>query len=398
VARQGVPDRVDARYRIPEHTVQDIVGRVLHRVAADNLVPSSEMPRLKESLGGFVRDHAREIVNGGDGVRVPLSALHEGAPDVFVRGVMRRSDARYLGSTQGQTLGGKVGASHEHSVELTKSDQFSSGIFSTGYETGPWGSVWPEGKVTYEGGKDRSGTVSQQLGHEQPFVGDGKVHQFSYPTQFEVHIGGRWAKLTDPAQWSEPRMVGGSDDPGATTTVTGHVEVAAPERRGVELGAESTLSSGEPQWHDGDVPATPDQREGYLPVGFELDSLKPVPTLISTISAMLGTPRSSRWVDWMKRPFVGRRPADVNKPNRVGLDVLEEFASPAARMARFGRTALHRDTVRLASHNSGGLVGSRDLSAQLDHATLLANPRVVAREDEHRFTRIEHARSQSGTG
>ncbi|MBC9726008.1 hypothetical protein [Streptomyces sp. TRM68367] len=393
VSPLDVPDRVDAAYRLPEETVEDIVGRVLHRLEVQGRLDAAQLPKVAVEFRAFLREHARELANGGDGVRFPLSAWRSGAPDVFIRGLLRARDGRYLGEGAGEKLSGSVGAGHEHSVKVTKSKDSSVGLAGAGFIGNPdieYGGF----QIAYKSNRVGTDKIGQQLRFERSSDGSGRVHRFDYPVDFEVRVGGRWSAPGEVVRWRDADGTAGY----TSSSVSGRVEVAVPERAGVVL-AEPSEQSSATVWQDGAAPR-PEQGEVQLPAGFELESLKPVPGLQSTVAAMLSAPGGTAWQEWYRRPLVGARPVafdehqgknwlererDQLNERNAALDALESFTSPAARAARFERAVLYYDSVRLKSHNRPGLVGTRELFARLELSTRLGQPRVVARDDEHRF-------------
>ena len=72
--RLDVPDRVDARYRLDDSTLDDVAGTALHKLWGRGEISGEDLPRLADRFRDFLREHAREVANGGDGVRFPLSA------------------------------------------------------------------------------------------------------------------------------------------------------------------------------------------------------------------------------------------------------------------------------------------------------------------------------------
>lgn len=131
-SRFAVADRLDAAYRLADETVEEITGRVLHRLDAEGLLDAARLSDAATQLRAFLREHVRELANGGDGVRFPLSAWRSGAPDVFVRGVLRPADGRYLGDAK-VTLTGSIAASHAQTTEITKRQDRSVGVAGAGF-------------------------------------------------------------------------------------------------------------------------------------------------------------------------------------------------------------------------------------------------------------------------
>ncbi|MGJ7908121.1 hypothetical protein ACOQFL_16775 [Actinopolyspora sp. H202] len=415
VDRHRFPDHIDAQHRIPDETVQGITGPVLIKLRLEGLLPDDELPRIRTKFDDFVREHARDLTSG-DGIRFPLSALHSGAPDVFVRGNLNRADAKYLGSPRERTLGGAVGSTHENVGERVHSKDTSVGALATAALTIPGSpppsqyNHYPEAYAKRNFSRGSAEKSTQQAGYERSLDSTRKIHQFRYPTEFEVRIGGRWSDRPGIAEWRGP------NDDESTHTLSGDVEVAAPEKSGKRFDGPAPE---QPQEHSGwnkDDPPGPLERTGHLPAGFELESLKPVPGLLTTITEMLNAAPETKQRRWSAVPFVGNKPvsfdehrgSDIFRPrdkhhnaldeHNTALDAVEAFASTDFRTAQFELTALHRDTGQFRSHNTGSLFGNRELSAQVDLSTRLGTPRIVSREDDHGFEGTkEHTSTELGS-
>jgi hypothetical protein len=222
-------------------------------------------------------------------------------------------------------------------------------------------------------------------------------------------VGGRWSVPGEVARWREAQGSAGY----VSSVVGGRVEVVVTERAGQVLAepSGSVAESSEMVWQEGGVPGRL-EGEGHLPAGYVLESLKPVPGLQSTVAGILAAPDGARWREWYRRPLVGARPVafdqhqgknwlerehdELNERN-AALDVLESFTSPAARAARFERSVVYQDSVRLESHNRPGLAGTRELFARLDLKTRLGGARVVARDEAHRFGGRRFGEVERGT-
>ncbi|WP_020486328.1 protein-glutamine glutaminase family protein [Actinopolyspora halophila] len=414
--RHRVPDRLDAHQRLPEQTVQAITGPVLSKLHADGTLPGKDLPDLAERLNSFVRNHPGELT-GGDGLRLPLGSMHPGAPDVFVRGAMDRAGARYLGSPDGESVKSRLGGHDEHSAGREHGRTTTAGIsgITPASITNP---VGPDQHNNFSGLQTavettnaRGETTSHKSGYDRSSE-SSPVHEFSYPTEFEVRIGGRWSDRPDPSttstissevrvsvpertevRFDEPRSEPDTTDAGRENRSAGE----GPRNTGRENHGDGTTGS----WQRGRAPRR--EREGHLPAGFELETLKPVPGLRRTMTDMLGAVTGSRWPGRLTAPFVGGRPAAFDESvnhgmtssrdrssgaldeHNAALDAMESFTSTDARAARFERAALHRDTAWLKSHNPGGMMGNRELTTRADLSTRLDTPRVVARDDAHRF-------------
>lgn len=393
-----VLDQVAADYRLPEATLDHLIGPVLHRLSGEGIVKARHLPEIHRRFRRFLEDNARELVRGGNGVRFPLSAWHKNAPDVFVRGMPRITEARYLGVVERESRSVVVSAGHQHSVEITRGKDFDAGVAGMGYDSEATDYRQAGFSVTYKANRRDVENIAHEIRHEQSIANEGRtLHRVRYPAEFEVRVGGRWGDPAEKLYWRDDTATG-------APVFRGEVEVVAPERAGLTPGPGSQATGENPPvWQDGSPPES-GHRAGYLPPGFQLDALKPVPDLLGTVTRMIDAPSTSRFAGWLRAPLVGRRPAGFDEHKGLGVwgrepgradernaarDVLENFASLPVRAGRFERAALYQDTVRLKSHNRAGLAGSRERVAQVDLAARLANPRILGMEEAHRFTATE---------
>jgi hypothetical protein len=411
--RFAVPDRVDARFRLPEPVVADIAGRVLHRLDATGLVKGKDLARVNERFRTFLAEHAKQVVQGGDGVRFPLSAWHKGAPDVFVRGLLQPEAASYLGVVDAESLDGKVSLGHTHTVEIAKGVDRSRGVVGNLYRSKPTATA-VNLQITRENNQRDTGKSEQHVGAEKSLTTAGPVHRFAYPAQFEVRAGGRWSEPGEVLHW---RDSSGETDGYPVAKIEGRVEVTAAGRAGDDLEPEAPRE--ETGGWQGTGGRRPELRAGALPPGFELESLKPIPGLLGTATAMMNVPAGTSWRSWVRKAVAGPPPPDVDRhrgrrtfereagepdERNVALDELENFAAPTARIAQFERVALFQDTVRLKSHNTPGLLGSRELVARIDLSARLGNPRLLARDEAHSFRHVaktrtnREAKAETGAG
>ncbi|MFD2419621.1 hypothetical protein [Amycolatopsis pigmentata] len=429
--RHEVPDRVDARYELPDEVANDITGRLLHRLNAEGVIAArrgpvkrmlfigrkakirtSELPGLARRISGFLKDNARELANGGDGIRVPVSSWHHGAPDIFVRGIMDRSHAAYQGPREGERTGGTVTGSHESGVGHGKTHHVSAGVVVSGYDVRAEDAKFAGSQFTYKHGSGRDEAITREFTHEQRLDSERETHGYRYPAAFEVRTDGRWSEPARLRYWRGEAEADGRSHT-AESTVRGHVDVSAPAHAGRDGDVLGEVPADD--WHAPGEPETR-MRPGDLPPGYELAGMKPVPKLASTAAALLEMPRSARWKEWLKWPFVGGRPKALDEhddtrfvgthdltrttggEHDAALDALEAFAHPARRMAAFQRTALYEDKVRLETHNIGGLAGHRELTGELGLRLRLGNPHIVGRDDEHVFTRKTGMKTTAAKG
>ena len=415
-------DRIDAVHRLPAETLDHLVGSALHRLSAEGLVKSKALPEIEARLRRFVEDNAGELARGGDGVRFPLSAWHKNAPDVFLRARPDVSRPRYLGEVVGATRTAKIGGGHEDAVQITKGTDISVGVTSFVYDNETAPTLDPQGHPVLDSHGDPTSHAVDSVGASAPGIAykgnvrevtdlkheSGRTHELAagtplrrvrFPAEFEVRIGGRWSHLGEPV-----RLRDGS-------SFRGEVEVVAPERVVPVYDRPADIESDEtPRWQDGPMP-TAAHREGHLPPGFQVDSLKPVPDLLPTITEMIDAPGTSRFAGWLRRPSLGSSPARFDEHKGAGVwgrephvpdernaarDVLESFTSLPSRAARLERSAVFHDTVVVKSHNRAGLAGSRERVARVDLSTRLANPRILAVDERHTFSVTDTVRDEQG--
>ncbi|GAA3440169.1 hypothetical protein [Kutzneria kofuensis] len=402
-------DRVDAVRRLPEETISHLVGSTLHRLSREGLVKAKRLPKIEQRLRRFLADYADELARGGDGARFPLSSWHKNAPDVFVRVRPDVTRPEYLGAT-GESRSAKVGGGHQDAVQITKGTDISAGITAFIYDnesvpahdvhgkptTKAVDSVGSSPGIAYKGNVREVTDIKHEAGRVHELAADGPLHRVRFPAEFEVRVGGRWAH---PGK----ALNGGG-------LFSGHVEVVAQERAAPVAGHDEIRPEGPPQWHDGPAPEFA-HRPAYLPPGFQIDSLKPVPELLPTVTKMIDAPPTSRFAGWFRRPLVGSSPARFDEHKGAGVwgrephvpdernaarDALETFTSIPARLARFERSALYQDTAMLRSHNRAGLAGSRERVARVDLATHLANPKILGVDETHRFAVTDTTGSDQG--
>ena len=417
--RHDVPDRTDARTRIPQRTAEACAGAVLHELAARGHVPARELPALKKRLLDFLaaQENAGEITSGGDGALFELSALVPKAPDVFLSAEVDRPGAEYLGVAE-ERFSGAIRSAHENDVEITKAREASRGLAAYGVS----GHEYPVGQATFETGTEHTQRIGQQLGHEQPFPADQRPHRYRYPVSLRARIGGSLVRDSGP-------------DVAVLGPIRGSVEVTASELPGIrastrngpsaaERGADASTSAegaggdvryAATRWYDGEPP--PDASAFAVPTGAEAASHKPIPHQVRTAADMLGgdeRPRGwRRWSKWPLKPLVGAEPPRFHEhrgsrlshprdgaaqERNPALPGLVGFGTRAAREAGAGLAESFRDSRTLLSHNRGGLLGSRDASGRVELDTRTSNPRVVSGPVEHTFTRTSHAQTDPGTG
>ncbi|MCX2731760.1 DUF3626 domain-containing protein [Saccharopolyspora sp. NFXS83] len=381
---RNAPDRVDAVHRLPKATVDALVGPALSELAVQGHVAARELPRLAQRMRRFVQDHAREIARG-EGVRFPLSALHDAAPDVFFHGTMDLDRAKPAVEEPGTTIGGNLVSTHQRITGQDKDRTRAGGVAGMGYVDNLWpglpGAVLEHTNLAGD-------TIARKVADEQSFPGKGRVRRYGYPAEFTTRLGGTWS------------------NPGrALPTVTGAVDVEVSDSPGTVLDESPRDDAPEHTWQDG--AAEQHGREGDLPAGYDLDSLAPVPGLRRTTADMLGGIPTHRWREWLKLPFIGRTPARFDEHRRhwlrlnagrsnepgedalnernAGLGGLEVFSSPEERMAGFSGAVLLGDRRELKTHNHGGLAGTRELHGDISLRTRLSNPTPLRVDDHHWF-------------
>jgi hypothetical protein len=370
-----VLDNAGARYTLRGEAVEGIVGPVLHRLQAKGILRPQDVPAVADEMRSFVRANARELANGTDGVRFPLSSLRSGYPDVFLRGRVQQSASVYVGPLPGESSTATLVSTTEHTHVRTDGQDRRAGVAFYVYSP----PLFMGGEVFHTESRERSEGQSEKTGTVQKFGGD--LHRWRYHMDVTVSIGGRWGEMTPPEQWTPISTT--ADGAGALSVA---LEVDAPAAGGDALtGIETTLSSfPAPQTWTTDRPPTP-QRTGTLPGSYQLEALRPLPRLISTVSRMLADSGASRAREALAALFVGRRPKDFDDKHDASLHALEVFSSTPVRMARFARTVAWRDVLMLQLPNTGGMFGSRLRSARVELSGGLSNPRIIARDDAHAF-------------
>ncbi|WP_229680507.1 hypothetical protein, partial [Saccharopolyspora thermophila] len=389
---EQIPHRADARYAMPDATVDMLVGAALTKIQAKGQIGSDDLQRVSKEFRTFVRDHGRDIAEGG-GARFPLSAWVRGAPDVFIKGTMHPSDAEATDGDDRETVETELAAGHAREVELTRGKSNEKGITTV---AGILNLVWPSLMVSRLKKVTHGGKIQQSTGRRRLFTAKRSAENYRYRTTFDVRIGGTW---------SSPGEQIGVNDEGVSELV-GDVVVSVPSQVGVPLGGSddhrSEPTEAHPVWHDGTPPVP--ERKGQLPTEFELDAARPVPDLLPTTATMLGKTPVASWKEWLQTPFVGRQPvaldehsshpvhlaANEQNERNAALSALENFANVDARMARFDRAALGQHSVQLKTHNHGGMLGSRELFGTAALLTTLSNPTIVRRDDSHEFRTDAH--------
>jgi hypothetical protein len=374
------PERIDARYRIPEARAR-IVGPILARLAARGAIRHEDVPAVAADFAEFVRTHARDISLGADDIRFPLSDYRPGYPDVFVRGAMRTGDAEHAGvvdttSSTGLTTG------HTHEVTTSTTRQAKVGVGA--YVDALPFLAWPE--IMAGRGSGSSTRSTHRVDATATYrTGDQDVHRWSYPLTVDVRVGGT-ADTAVPLRDQDRDVVLGQKDERQSL----RAEVDVTRRQGTgpvpEAGGRAVDGTA-PEWID---VAAGMRHDRTVPARFEIDSVAPIPRLRSTVFSMLKMSRT--WRAPLARPLLGRDSTDLYKRAAARVAV-ERFTSDAARRANFARTVRTRDTVRLGNHNTGGLAGARHQVGSVGLRTVLTKPRLIDRDDSHVFA-TEDASSQ----
>ncbi|HET6503288.1 MAG TPA: hypothetical protein VFG87_21270, partial [Amycolatopsis sp.] len=440
--RYRVTDRIDARYWLSREAAQAVVGRIMPELATPDLLPvrgaraqfvpfadralhalapknpagsvatawvrflgsasqalhrlashpirPDKLPWIRTRLLSFLTDNAREAATGE--VRFPLGALlhDDKVPDIFIGVPAPPVAAEYLGVRTGEKLGGKIGASHEHRVVVTRRRDTVRGIAGIGYYEE---NNYPTYQAVYGTSTAHPRHVAREVGYERSFDSTEPVHRYRYQTPFRVSFGRSWSHRSgktleiDPLRWAPTVEVSAPGDPWPELPAAG---VAVPHQPVTEHAADAPTDG---TWHDGD----PSDEPGIpVPAGVVPVSLNRVPGAVRTMSEMLSERRPGAWRPWsnVSRPFVGGNPPEFDEHTGGGhrsadpanldeqnpaLDWLEAFGSRQGRETGFDRAVLREDTTPpLKSHNFGGPLGSRDGFARVAYSIRLYRPRVLS--------------------
>ncbi|MFD9896011.1 DnaJ domain-containing protein, partial [Amycolatopsis sp. NPDC059027] len=416
--RHQAPYRLDAKVMLAEADIEHLTELLLHRLNAEGVIggragfwpkrllrypDASALPKLKQKIVDHLRKGitAREIRNGGDGIRIPLGGNYRGVKDLFVRFVENRQQASYLGSDKGERLEHLHDLGRSQMSDVEESRYLTAGIVGGGYADKQ--SVWPSAEVSVKRRTGHSDAREKERGNKSTLSSKNDVHYFRYPGRYQVSSGGRWGKPKPAHEWLN--LDTGADDSG----IPGSLLVAVPglptgyRTTADRLAAESRISEeAEPAWNNDDVPK-PVLRQTDLPPSAELVVFRPLPNGISTAAKMLNLPRQARWKAWLKFPLIGREAKPIDKHHdRVllvaddggshsagehdgALDGLEVFFHPLRRMA-----LTTWDHIKLTTRNTGGLFGNRERNADVELSVERADPRIIDRIEDYDFSEVTH--------
>ncbi|MFD6315798.1 hypothetical protein [Streptomyces nigra] len=373
--------RTGAQCRFPAEAVERLVGPVVHRLHSRRMIDAVDVAHVADELRVFLRAHAHEIAISADGVRFPLSSLHPGSgyPDVFLRGAVRASHDAYRGAVQGLDTAETLASQHSHSASRSKGVEKQAGLAF--YTFSPPLSV--SGEIFHTWSRSHSAENAEILGVKRSLT--AKPHHWRYEMDVAVSIGGTWGRPAAPLPWPGHTPVG--PDAGSLSV---QIDVHAPLPPGTDLSglADTLTPARDPAtWSRLEPPAHP--RTGHLPADYEIERINPVPHMLSTLAGMLAElgldTRSTRVREMVTTPLLGRKPRGFDE-HSPSLRAMETFASWPVRRSRFERSVIWKDTLSLNLPNTGGLLGSRMRAALVELSTTLANPSILARDDEHTFT------------
>jgi len=395
VGHTDVLDAVHARYTMDDATVQDLSSRIL--MGLDNVTRQEggtiDLPSIKQRLVGFIRDNARDILDGsegkpGDGRPLALGE-NNSAPYLFLRGHVLRDSGAYVGPDSHRRFEDTVASGHSRGSDRSRTTEARLSVTANA-GVGP---------------VDLSGTlgVSSQTGHEhklssaeqaeQTWSSTGDLHRYKY--QFEIE-----ALRGDSPDEASPL-------PLAESAHRDTVTVTVPERQGRRLGGSDEPPRPESEWDTPD-PAKP-RPENRAPSRYEVESMKPITGLRSaSVTALTDALPAGRGVRDFAREAVdwvaaGSKAAALTD-TQDGLTGGRAVSQWAAREARLARTTLAtsgaRDRLSLERHNEGGFIGAagRDVLGELTLHTTLHNPRVVHMDPSHGFTDTHRRQTTQSSG
>ncbi|MGH3468270.1 MAG: hypothetical protein ACRDQF_11125, partial [Thermocrispum sp.] len=256
----AVPDRVDARYRLPDAVVDAITGPIALALRNESTVAPKDLVEVAERLREFVRDNAREIARGGDRVRFPLSEIRSGYPELYLDGAIDVAAASYRGVLPGRSAQTTTSAGTGQKSAAAGRTEIAGG--ASGYVIA-MPMAWPDLHVV----ADRTDSGDDPLhisAHTLPSA-DGPLGRWEFPLRVTASVqpddGARRAVAVVDAS---VQVDSGRPESDAPTQVTAGQQADWTER------------------------AAPLERDGFLPAIYQLESAKPVPGLLGTTLGMLG--------------------------------------------------------------------------------------------------------------
>ncbi|MFI9380103.1 protein-glutamine glutaminase family protein [Kutzneria sp. NPDC052558] len=378
-----VLDGVHARYTMDDATVQDLSGRIL--MGLENIARQDggtfDRALTKQRLVGFLRDNARDILDGteanpGDGRPLPLGE-NNSAPYLFLRGHVLRHSGVYRGRDSHRRFEDTVTSGHSRGSDRSRTTQARLSVTANA-GVGPVDLTGTLGLSSQTGHEHKLSTAEQA---EQTWRSSGDLHRYKYGFEIEALHGDSLDEAT--------ALVLGESAHQDTVTVT------VPERQGHRLGGPAELARPESEWGAPD-PARP-RPESRAPARYEVESMKPitglrsasVKALTDALPAGSGVRALAREaVDWVA---AGSKAASLTEA-QDGLSGGRAVSQWATREARLARTTLAtsgaHDRLSLERHNEGGFLGAggRDVLGELILRTTLHNPRIVHMDPNHAFT------------
>lgn len=361
---ESTVDHIAARFRIPD-AYAHVAGPVVRRLAIDGIIRQSDVPLVAQRLGDFARSRARDVGNGADHIRFPLSAVRKGYPDLFLRGTLDRRRGLYVGPTNGTV---RVKTSTGRGERFTSERGTEVGLGFGGYVDALPVLVWPDVIAKHISSHTESGTLTFGGGTSRQFESEA-LSRWSYLADVTVFVGKAAHTATELTKLTGvPVLVDAPNRP-----VVDSVDIVA-----MPSGVSTPAPALEPVWT-----TLGEHRDGGLPTRFEVESQAPIPGLALTASRLVAGGTAPRGL--VGRLAYGRDPMPPDDPGPVPT-ALEEFTNGQARRANAARAILGVDMMTTGRHNTGGLMGARDGVVTLRLATRLSAPRVVGRDDGFVFS------------
>ncbi|MET0131968.1 MAG: hypothetical protein ABW215_00090, partial [Kibdelosporangium sp.] len=359
-AVRSMPDRLDAKFLLPETTAKALSQRVVRRLRERHLIKPADVGRAESELRSFLQRRARDVTWGHDRVRFPLSEIDSAYPDLLLEGVLDRRDPKFHGRVPRADV--TTTLSEQRDVKVGQSGSTETTVGVTGYVVSLPAIVFADAELSR--GVDKSDTRPTNVTRNQRISGPtgGTEDLWSFPFLLDVQAANNTTGRS-------------------LVSLGGEVGVQADRAR-AELEVAGDPTEGKfPAWSKNPLPDH--GRPGYLPQDYEISQLRPVPWLATTMVEMM---RGRRFrLDGVTRPFAGRKRRDVDSSDLV-LKAVENFAAGAARLTRFGRAATLGDrTDRVVGPQSHGLFTSRQQVVEANLQVKLTNPRVVTYDSARLF-------------
>ncbi|WP_370942278.1 hypothetical protein AB5J62_24515 [Amycolatopsis sp. cg5] len=398
LAPEAVPAQVRGQWHLGERTVADIVGRVIHKLVSEEQVLDSDAGSLKTRMTAFLRDNAKGVLDGGDGVRFPMP---DGEKDLFFTGKVDGEQGWHHKVAPWKELSGKTVASNTVKIDNTRRRSKSLAISVEGEA----GVATLSGRAAPSRTKERGGSFSQTVREEHVWSGGaGPSHLFHFPVEIEVRTGTDWHDLDEPMIWRE------ADGAVPTAGIPGRLEIAVPTMPGRPAKVDPAPVSQATEWTSAGSGLSPAMRPATLPAEFDLDSFAPIPKLGSTISAMLAPPEArgirdhvksaAKWVMLGDEPDpLGGAASDGPGSAAQSREALEKWVGGHNRQARLGLAAGPSDELHLRSYNDGDFTGmtARDTVGSARLTSTYGNARILRVDERHAFSSTQLTETESTT-